>query len=83
MSGDFIGGLKSILHMIREPSMTVSETRPLTPVFWQDISTAPQDGTTVLLFADGEVCMGQYEGPSDSRNVTRWMPLPLPPNENE
>jgi hypothetical protein len=55
MSADFIS----------TKGQTVTET-PIRPApDWQDISTAPRDGTVVILFAAGVVCVGRYDGPSD------------------
>lgn len=60
---------------------------------WQDIETAPKDGTRCILFQGGrKVCMGEYvpkqwewavEGWKNTNgnffNPTHWMPLPEPP----
>jgi hypothetical protein len=60
---------------------------------WQDISTAPKDGTRILLFANGRVSVGGFD-PHWSGNCwvfidpriatgtgpTHWMPLPAPPS---
>jgi hypothetical protein len=51
---------------------------------WQPIDTAPQDGTRVLLWAEGKCRVGNWiYYPADANNPvapTHWMPLPEPPS---
>ena len=62
---------------------------------WKPIETAPKDGTKVLLWADGQVEIGDWlpdahpwndtswwieGGQITARNPTHWMPLPEAPN---
>ena len=62
---------------------------------WQSIETAPNDGTKVLLWVDGQVDIGDWlpaihpwnnsawwveSGQVTARNPTHWMPLPEAPN---
>jgi len=64
---------------------------------WQDISTAPRDGTTVLLYAPGwdspktgwtygkddwRDCPYSHKG-SENYLPTHWMPLPAAPAKQE
>jgi hypothetical protein len=57
---------------------------------WQPIETAPNDGTSVLLFLPdrwgGVVTIADYDlddwsdrGGSELITATHWMPLPAPP----
>ncbi len=56
---------------------------------WQDISTAPKDGTQILAFDEGLILVTQWvelegvDGWWDSGKIdpppTHWMPLPAPP----
>jgi hypothetical protein len=61
---------------------------------WQDISTAPRDGTYVLLASEnGDIGVGYYfnnqsgsprwrwQGEEPYCALTHWMPLPAPPKE--
>ncbi|TXH44453.1 MAG: DUF551 domain-containing protein [Desulfurellales bacterium] len=58
---------------------------------WKDISTAPKDGTHVLLWVeDGGWYVGGWNGKSwddgnyfDSLAATHWQPLPPPPPKGE
>lgn len=57
---------------------------------WQDISTAPHDGTRILLWASAwhDPCSGSWYGsdwrqvydlPTFAHSPTHWMPLPPTP----
>ncbi len=62
---------------------------------WQDISTAPKDGSEVLVYMETrppsievayfsdtvERWFGMNGGESSLHYVTHWMPLPPPPGE--
>jgi hypothetical protein len=64
---------------------------------WQDISTAPRDGTDVLIGLGDTIAIGFYCPENDPRlppgwiwagedlwfrcEPTHWMPLPAPPKE--
>lgn len=66
---------------------------------WQPISTAPRDGTNVLLWADGEYFLvGHWSGQNEfwvcpgavscvwndgQHGPTHWLPIPPPPTERE
>ena len=63
---------------------------------WQDISTAPKDGTRLLLWMRewAAPSTGQYYGESSGWGMfwdgamyrfqpTHWMPLPAPPHSKE
>lgn len=57
------------------------------PSSWRDISTAPKDGTQVLVWDEGAICMAGFNEDTgfwcDYGNMepapTLWMPLPSPP----
>jgi hypothetical protein len=54
---------------------------------WLPIESAPKDGTSVLVWDDGFVKVGYWDGAAwfDEQNTrlrlapTHWQPLPLPP----
>lgn len=57
---------------------------------WQPISTAPKDGTEILIFAEDEETTGNVlvsrwrndtipNGWAGSERPSHWLPLPLPP----
>ncbi len=59
---------------------------------WQPISTAPRDGTSILIFeADegtGSVRVARWRDDTiptgwtgSERSPSHWLPLPLPPNQ--
>jgi len=59
---------------------------------WQPISTAPRDGTSILIFEADESTAGIVRvarwrddtipaGWSGSEHASHWLPLPQPPNQ--
>ena len=60
---------------------------------WQPISTAPKDGTSILIFEAQEGTMGAVRvsrwrddtiptgWTGSERTPSHWLPLPLPPNK--
>jgi hypothetical protein len=57
------------------------------PETWRPMETAPQDGTRVLLWAEGKCRVGYWVYfPADAANPvapTHWMPLPSAPSPGE
>ena len=62
---------------------------------WADISTAPKDGTPILLFFENEICVGMFNlfwtacpiqcasSEPSIQNVTHWMHLPKTPQKTQ
>jgi hypothetical protein len=57
---------------------------------WQPISTAPQDGTSILIYEadEGTVRVARWRDDTiptgwtgSERSPSHWLPLPLPPNQ--
>lgn len=63
---------------------------------WQPIETAPKDGSSILLFCEGNIFTGKRHKDEippykdwwfcagvGERAPTHWMPLPTPPKESK
>jgi hypothetical protein len=84
------GSVKDYASKVKalESQLSVAQGRAIAD--WQDISTAPKDGSEVLLFAMGDmgICywrddkvMTGWTWGLEKRflNPTHWQPLPMPP----
>lgn len=77
---------------IAEAALSALEATGATVGVWQDIATAPRDGTRIIAAVNSAVCIAAWEGgiaeawvitDSDGDGIvvhpTHWLPLPAAP----